>query len=70
MDCNILVGVYLPTVDTCWWTMDWDRRDVLLVWMGFWGRCTWWGWIPNSSCCCLVIKGVTEDEVMTDLEGL
>ena len=42
MDCNVLVGVHLPTVDTCWWATNWDRRDVLLVWMGFWGRYTGW----------------------------
>ena len=55
MDSNELVRVYLPTVDTWWWTTDWDRRDVLLVWMGFWGLCTRWGLITNSSCRCLVV---------------
>ena len=56
MDCNELVRVYLPTVDTQWWTMDWDRRDVLLIWMGFWGWCTWWGLVTDSSCCYLVVN--------------
>ena len=55
MDCDILVGVHLPTVDAQWWTMYWGRRDVLLIWVGFWGRCSWWGLVPNSPCRCLVI---------------
>ena len=57
MDRDVLVGVYLPTVDAGWWAMDWGRRDVLLVWMWFWGWCMRWGLVPYSSCRCFVIDG-------------
>ena len=56
MDCDELVGVYLSIIDTNWWATDWDRRDVLLIWMGFWGWCTKWGLVAYSPCCCLVIN--------------
>ena len=55
IDCNELVRVYLPTVDTQWWAMGWDRRDILLVWMGFWGWCMWWWLVTYSSCRSLVV---------------
>ena len=73
MDCNKLMGVHLPTVDAWWWMTYWDGRDVLLIWVGFWGWYSWWGLVPNSPCCCLVIDGrkwtwwelITKDYVCT-----
>ena len=55
MDSDELVWVYLHAIDTGWWPMGWDRRDVLLVWMWFWGWYTRWGLIPYPSCCCFVV---------------
>ena len=55
VDCNELMRMYVPIMDTHWVTF-WDRRDVFLVWMGLWGSCTRWGLVPYCSCCCFIVN--------------